>query len=237
MDGMSGLVDEYLSQLRASLRTGPAETSRILAEAEDHLREFVAAGLRTGMTEAEAQEAAASAFGSVRAVVRAHQTRRARTIAVLGGCAMTSWKLAGLSLLAFGVSDLALLAVVRVTHPGLRLAPGVGAVSLADPVLRGIAVGMAGLLLLAGCRLARRFRRRGTVPAPVRPAGFFPLAAAIFFGAGAIAQILLMISGAHVGGLPVLATLALAIGYGVRMGWTVRPRRRTSPKNGTSVPA
>jgi len=232
---MTGPADQYLSQLRASLRTRPAETSRILAEAEDHLRESVAAGLRAGMTEVEAQEAAVSAFGSVRAVVRAHQTRRARAIAVLGGCAMTSWKLAGLSLLAFGVSGLVLLAEARMTHAGLRLAPG--AAPLADPALRGIAAGMAGLLLLAGCRLARRFRRRGTGAAPARAAGYFPLAAAIFFGAGTIAQILLMISGTHVGGLPILATLALAIGYGVRMRWTLRPRRRASQKNDTSVPA
>jgi hypothetical protein len=227
---MTGPADEYLGQLRASLRTRPAETSRILAEAEDHLRESVAAGLRAGMTEVEAQEAAVSAFGSVRAVVRAHQTRRARAMAVLGGCAMTSWKLAGLSLLAFGVSGLVLLAETRIIHPGLRLAPG--AAPLAEPTLRGIAAGMVGLLLLAGCRLARR--RRGTGAAPARAARYFPLAAAIFFGAGTIAQILLIISGTHVGGLPVLATLALAIGYGVR---TLRPRRRASQKNGTSVPA
>ena len=145
---------------------------------------------------------------------------------------MTSWKLAGLSLLAFGVSGLALLAEVRMTHPGLRLAPG--AAPLADPALRGIAAGIAGLLLLAGCRLARRFRPRGAGAAPARAAEYFPLAAAIFFGAGTIAQILLMISGTHVGGLPVLATLALAIGYGVR---TLRPRRRATQKNGTRVPA
>jgi hypothetical protein len=222
---MTGPAEEYLSRLRASLRTRPAQTSRILAEAEDHLRESVAAGLRAGMTEVEAQEAAVSAFGSVRAVVRAHQTRRARAIAALGGCAMTSWKLAGLSLLAFGVCDLALLAAVWMTHPGLRLAPGAGAAPLADPVLRGIAAGIAGLLLLAGSRLARRFRRPGTGAAPARAAGYFPLAAAIFFGAGTLAQILLIISGTHVGGLPVLATLALAISYGIRTRRTLRPRR------------
>jgi hypothetical protein len=234
---MTGSAEEYLSQLRASLRTRPAETSRILAEAEDHLRESVAAGLRAGMTEVEAQEAAVSAFGSVRAVVRAHQTRRARAIAVLGGGAMTSLKLAGLSLLAFGVCDLALIAVAGMTHPGLRLAPGASAATLAEPALRGIAAGIVGLLLLAGCRRARRFRRPGTGAAPVRAAEYFPLAAAIFFGAGTIAQILLIISGTHVGGLPVLATLALAISYGIRTRRTLRPRRSASQKNGTSVPA
>ena len=46
-----------------------------MAEAEDHLRETAAAGVAAGMTEIEAQEAAISAFGSVRAVVRAHQTK------------------------------------------------------------------------------------------------------------------------------------------------------------------
>jgi hypothetical protein len=36
---MTGPVEGYLRQLRASLRTPPGETSRILAEAEDHLAE------------------------------------------------------------------------------------------------------------------------------------------------------------------------------------------------------
>ena len=232
MDGMTGPVEEYLSQLRASLRTRPEQTSEILAEAEDHLRESVAAGLRAGMTEMEAQEAAVSAFGSVRAVARAHQTRRAGAIAVLGGWTMTTTKLAGLSLLAFGATNLVLFATVKMTHPGVRPAPGTGAWSLADPVLRGITAGTAGLLLLAGCLIVRRFRRRWA--AAVRGAGYFPLVAAIFFGIGTLAQILLIISGIHIGGLPVLATLALAIGYGIR---TLRPRGEASRKDGTSVPA
>jgi len=80
---MTGPTGDYLDQLRASLPTKPAETSRILAEAEDHLRESVAAGLRAGLTETEAQEAAISAFGSVRAVVRAHQTGRTLVAAAL----------------------------------------------------------------------------------------------------------------------------------------------------------
>jgi HAAS domain-containing protein len=69
---MTGPVEEYLRQLRASLRTRPEETSRILAEAEDHLLEGVAAGLAAGLTETEAAEAAISSFGTVRAVAR-HQ--------------------------------------------------------------------------------------------------------------------------------------------------------------------
>jgi hypothetical protein len=229
---MTGPVEEYLSQLRASLRTRPEQTSQILAEAEDHLRESVAAGLRSGMTEMEAQDAAVSAFGSVRAVARAHQTRRARATAALGGWTMITSKLAGLSLLAFGVTNLILFAMVKMTHPGVRPAPGTAAWSLADPVARGIAAGTAGLLLLAGCLMVRRFRRPRAAAA--RGAGYFPLVAAVFFGIGTVAQILLIISGTRIGGLPVLATLTLAIGFGIR---TVRARGGTSRKNGTSVPA
>jgi hypothetical protein len=97
-----GPLHQYLGQLRANLRT--ADASLILAEAEDHLRESVAAGLAAGLTELEAQEAAISSFGSVRAVARAHQSRRSRTAAVLTGLAMAAWKLTWLLLLAYDVS-------------------------------------------------------------------------------------------------------------------------------------
>jgi len=76
--GMTGPVEDYLRQLRASLRTRPEETIRILAEAEDHLRESVAAGQAAGLTETEAAEAAISRFGTVRAVAARTRTRAAR---------------------------------------------------------------------------------------------------------------------------------------------------------------
>jgi hypothetical protein len=66
--GVSGdLIERYLAELRARLHTPGAVL--VLAEAEDHLRETAAAGLAIGMSEREAQEAAISAFGSVRAFV------------------------------------------------------------------------------------------------------------------------------------------------------------------------
>jgi hypothetical protein len=91
--GVTGdLIAGYLAELRASLRRLPRErTAEILAEAEDHLRESAAAGVAIGMTRREAQEAAISAFGSVRAVVRAHSLRprelacRRRSSCQLGG--------------------------------------------------------------------------------------------------------------------------------------------------------
>jgi hypothetical protein len=52
-------------------------------KAEDHLHESAATGLAAGLTYAEAAEAAISSFGSVRAVVRAHETRRDQAAAAL----------------------------------------------------------------------------------------------------------------------------------------------------------
>lgn len=111
-------VDEYLRQLRANLRSRDAD--RIVAEAEDHLRETVAAGLAAGLAEREAQEAAISAFGSVRAVVRAHATRPGNLVkgrsprAILGDLFLSAWKLGGIGLAAIGVSG-ALVALMNVT--------------------------------------------------------------------------------------------------------------------------
>jgi hypothetical protein len=203
---MNGPVDEYLGQLRAGLRTRPDETTRILAEAEDHLRESVAAGVRAGLTETEAQEAAISAFGSIRAVLRAHRTRRGMAAAALSGGVMTSSKLAGLFLLVFSVTSLAGIGYIKVS--GENTAP------LTGQALQHLAAGAAGLLLLVGYHVARRFRRRGTrAPAGRR----FPLVALAIFAGGTIAQVVLSASGAtHSGGPAVLASLALAIGYAVR---------------------
>lgn len=67
-------VDEYLAELRAGLRTTPARTAEILAEAEDHLRESAAVAKRGGhLSEAAAQRAAIEAFGPARRVTRAHR--------------------------------------------------------------------------------------------------------------------------------------------------------------------
>jgi hypothetical protein len=105
-------IGQYLAQLRAGLRLAPQEAELVLAEAEDHLRETVASGLAAGLTEREAQEAAISAFGSVRAVLRAHASRPGRLVrgrtaaAVLGDLFLAAWKLGGIGLTAIGVSGL-----------------------------------------------------------------------------------------------------------------------------------
>jgi hypothetical protein len=109
------LIEEYLSELRASLQLTPAQAGLVVAEAEDHLRETAACGLAAGMTEHEAQEAAISAFGSISAVVRAHASRptdfiRGRTpAAFLGDLVLAGWRLAGTGLVGVGISGLVVL--------------------------------------------------------------------------------------------------------------------------------
>lgn len=98
-------VDQYLAELRIKLRLRGAERDLLLAEAEDHLRETVAAGLAAGLTRREAEEAAISAFGSVRAVVRAHRARHGK-LAVLADAIFAAWKLGSAGLVAVGASGL-----------------------------------------------------------------------------------------------------------------------------------
>jgi hypothetical protein len=101
-------IDEYLARLRASLRKPPDRSAQILAEAEDHLRESAAAGLTMGMSEREAQEAAISAFGSVRAVVRAHHRSKGQ---VAAGLVMTALKLGWVGLFSVAASGFVALAM------------------------------------------------------------------------------------------------------------------------------
>src|SRR4029077_8084421 len=63
---------------------------------------------RSCVTEREAQEAAISSFGPVRAVTRAHLARLTRRPAVL---AMAAWKLVSLLSLAVGASSMAAIVV------------------------------------------------------------------------------------------------------------------------------
>jgi hypothetical protein len=155
---MTGPVEEYLRQLRASLRTRPEETSRILAEADDHLHESVAARVAAGMTETEAAEAAISSFGTVRAVARAHQTPRGQAAAALGGLVTAIWLLAG-TLLAWCL-PVGLVLVVMVTAtsppiwgPGRDPSPG-------QPAYLLVACGLLGFAMLGSYPRVRRVLQR-----------------------------------------------------------------------------
>jgi hypothetical protein len=252
----SDLIAGYLDQMRAGLRVPAAEAELILAEAEDHLCETAAAGLAIGMTEREAQEAAISSFGPVRAVVRAHHARRG-WLAAAAEAGLAAWKLAAVLLLTSGVTGLTIDTVLRIWPPVVTVTPGSQTPCwpclrtqnpvMINPVWPAWAVAaVGGAILLAGCGLILRVRRR-------RGRGmllgrFFPTVAAGFFGAIALALTTLSAGGMGVpvpGGLvpapgylsvpvypavavylAVAAYLALALGYAIRMARTLRRERR-----------
>jgi hypothetical protein len=242
-------VGEYLDQLRASLHTPPGQTRLILAEAEDHLRESIAAGRAAGLTEPEARQAAISSFGSVRAVVRAHQARRGPAAAALGALALAAWKLASVYLLAVFVSALAwqlfsglavrLLGITQpmiapghpicVRHCPHGIAPAAPAVDV-YPRLAWLAAGAAGLALLGGFALIRRYQRRRGLARPAPLGGYFPLAAAVALVILA-GWVLRFGKGLPDAGIASFAALAAAAGYIIRMAGAImhRPRGSADP--------
>lgn len=249
MVGVSGgqqadLVGAYLGELRARLRTRDAEL--VLAEAEDHLRESVAAGLAIGMSERAAQEAAISAFGSVRAVVRAHRRGKGQLAADL---AMSALNLGWVGLFSIAASGFVALAMNRLAgrsfvggapagtrfsparcqhwlsiwHGARTCAQAAMLESSSDAVsLRVLGGGIGGLALLSVYLLARRYWRRDG--ARVLPRGFFPLVAAGVFAVGALALVVCSVTGGPLG-VPAgpgaylsgaLVALAMAAVYGLR---------------------
>jgi uncharacterized membrane protein YgdD (TMEM256/DUF423 family) len=215
MDHELGPIGEYLRELRASLRTPADQTSGILAEAEDHLRESVAAGLAAGLTETEAAEAAISSFGSVRAVVRAHETRRGRAGVVLGDLTVTAG--AGL-LLVFAVAMLALIVGLAIGphHAGPARPDDDGPVPAALVVL---ACGPAGIVLLGGYLAVSHFQRRRGRPMAA-PVGGSPMqAGVVIFGATFVVLSLLNALGlSFPGQLPAgIVSLGMVVACAARM--------------------
>ena len=246
--GGERLIEEYLDLLYAELRAMPQEGRRILAEAEDHLREGVAEGLAAGMTEREAAEHAISSFGSVRAVVRAHHRRRPAALTALASLAAAAWKLAATGLLAVGASGLVAAvmnaALGREFVGGPPTATGLPAAacryylanwpsartcgqawmleSASDAVTLRVLAGLAGLVMLAGYLAARR-----RVPRAL-PDGFVPAVAVTLFGTAGAALAWLSVAGPVRGGAGgpgsylsgAIAALAVAAGFAL-------PLRRT----------
>ena len=216
-------IEEYLDLLYVRLRIRPRRARRVLAEAEDHLREAAAQGMAAGLTEREAQEAAISSFGSVRAVVRAHDARLQRfpAVAVLRDLVLAAWMLGTFGLLAVGASGLVVAGMNLLFGPrfvggtvpaGAKLAasscqgwladnPGAHGCAQAamletsvDAVSLRIAAGLLGLLLLAGYRMVRRDGLPGALPE-----AFIPTVAVSLFGAATAGLVWLASTGAVVG--------------------------------------
>lgn len=214
-------IEEYLDLLYAELRAQPREARRIVAEAEDHLREGLAEGLAGGLSEAEAAEHAISSFGSVRAVVRAHEQRPRRVppVQLVSGLVFAAWQLVSVGLVAIGASGL-VTAVMNNTLGrefvgGAPTAAGLSAADCryylagwpaarscaqawmmeisSDAVTLRIAAGLAGLVLLAGYLLARRWAPRAL------PGAFVPAVAVTVFGTAAAGLTLLAVAGRAAG--------------------------------------
>jgi hypothetical protein len=183
-------IADYLAELRAGLRTSPARTAEIAAEAEDHLRESAAARQTAGLDAGAAQLAAIAAFGPVKQVIGAHQPTASAYAAAVG---WRAWPLfAGYLMLSALIGGLLVRLETEQAHGHVlaaftyRARPGGQSMTYfmdtgrPDPgqlaaVLGGCA--LAGLLLLAGFLAARRRRGSGAGPVPL-PRAVFLLAAA-----------------------------------------------------------
>jgi hypothetical protein len=215
------LIEDYLDQLYARLRCGPRAARRILAEAEDHLREAVTDGLAAGLTQAEAQEQAVSGFGSVRAVVRAHDARLRRlpTVAVLRDVILAAWRLGAIGLVAVGASGvIAWLMNAAFGRAFVGGAPGAVRYPVADcqrwlslwphahscaqalmlenssdAVSLRLAAGVLGVAALATYHLARRRSR------DLLPDSFTPTVAMTLFGAAGLGLAVISVDGTAAG--------------------------------------
>jgi hypothetical protein len=194
MAGMSGdPIAGYLTELRAGLRTPPARTAEIVAEAEDHLRESAAAVRQAGhLSETAAQQAAIEAFGPVRRIVRAH---RPPVTAFAAAAGLRASPLLPAYVLLSALMGALLLWLDIVTNHGHSLVPvvttdhlrrdqktivflGIGTPSpgQAAAVFGGCV--LAGVLLIAGITTVRQRRLRLGL-APARPSRGLSLLASV----------------------------------------------------------
>jgi len=222
---VAGVIDDYLSELRARLRGPAAERDRILAETQDHLRESVAAGVATGLSESEAQQAAINAFGPVRAVARAHTRSRGW----LPHAGFAVWKLAWLSLLGIAVGDVTQAWVLRgvvTVSAVVASGPVQGTVIPGGPPVSRERLVQAAIMLAAGLVLASGYvvvhHRQGALLG-----GYFPLVAAAFFLASAPTVFEAAGPNSFTGLAFAAAGTCLAVGYALLMAGTLVWRRLT----------
>ncbi len=248
------LIGGYLAELRDGLWVPAAEAELIVAEAEDHLRETVAVGMATGMTELEAHQAAVSSFGPVRAVIRAH---RRRTVTA-GDAVMAAWKLTGLLATIVGAGGLAAIFLLHspmVWAMGVRAVqdgPGIcqcsiGMVPITSPAVMAlpfVAMAAGGLALLATRQLAiyqlanRRLARGASGRdrlSPAVTASFFLLVTALMFalnvgGVGAVTNqsgwLTPVSSGSATTTVPLVPGVIVAGCLAVAIGYGLQAARR-----------
>ncbi|MEA2826324.1 MAG: hypothetical protein QOG43_763 [Actinomycetota bacterium] len=185
--GAGGAVERYLDRLADAMVLRGRSVRRILAEADDHLREAVAEGRAEGLDRAAAEEQAVARFGPPTTVARQLAAAEGRVPAGLVWSTLLSlWLVGAIGLLAIGASggvaammgsvvDKAFVAgdPPGVTYTAARCAEYMeyqpGAATCADAALAHhydevvgyrVDAGILGLLALAGWWFVRHRRVR-----------------------------------------------------------------------------
>lgn len=208
-------IDDYLDRLFAALPPRTPDARRLLAEAEDHLRDAVDDAVSRGVAPDDAAFAALARFGPPRVVARAFRRSQVTTAAVVARLTRAAAALAVVGLVAIGVSGGVAAAMRAAAGPAFmannltrvplsaercaelrRLepsAPTCGDAAVlhhADEIvtyrLAAGVVGVAGAgVLLVGAARRRRGRARRHTT-DVLPAPLVPAVAATAFGLAAI---------------------------------------------------
>jgi HAAS domain-containing protein len=208
------LIEGYLDQLLGHLRGSAHDVRRILAEAEEHLRDAAAELVAAGASDEEAQRRAIERFGRPRTVARRFSARLAPVppAAVAAELARAALPLGGVALVAIGASGLVAELLGRLLGAGfvagdlpgmtytpqrcaefLEYFPDAGGCAQAaalhhwgEVVEYRVAVGALGLLVLGAFLLWRR-GRGGRPPEylGVLPDGFAATVATSLYGVAA----------------------------------------------------
>jgi hypothetical protein len=212
------LIERYLDRLLTHLRGSARDVRRILAEAEEHLRDATSEAMAAGVDEQEAQRQAIARFGDPRTVARRFSARLTPVPiwAVATELARAAIRLGAIALVAIGVSGLVAELLGRVfgarfvsgdlpgtTYTAERCAdfleyfPRAGSCAHAaelhhwgEVVEYRVAAGVLGLLVLAGYALWQR-RRREPRYLGVLPDGFAATVATALYGVAGAGLLLL----------------------------------------------
>ncbi len=210
-------IDRYLDELGGRLWLAPTRTRRILAEAEDHLREAATRRITAGDEPAEAQRRAIAEFGPVREVAGRFVADAGFPLppSTLRELLLTAGVLLGVGFVAIGASGLLAEVLGRAfgfvfiggDAPGItytaercaefiRSAPvgsdcaaAAGWHHAGEVIEYRVAAGVLGLLVLGVMWLARR-AYRGGVGVHVLPPSLAPAVGAATFGGAAVLQLL-----------------------------------------------
>jgi MYXO-CTERM domain-containing protein len=216
-------IEDYLDALAAGLHGSPAYTRRVVAEAEEHLRDAVDAHMRAGRSRQDAVAAALSDFGS--AVTVADRLNgslwTSSRSAVLGETAETAVRLGAVGMVAVGFAGVGARVLASATsthavfglptdaspsaaqcthwlavHPAATSCRAAAAMEASSDQTSGmLAVGLLGLLLLV---VLTAWRRRRPRAASLLPAVLAPTVAATAFGAAGLGLVTLAGSNAMI---------------------------------------